>query len=140
MPKKTISLAACALLCGTAYADDRASSASNAHPNGPNNTVKRQTDAVNPGQEQIHGGISENPRSADFSIYSTFNVVATEVPSSPKLSGSPGGTAPVGTGPTSGRTAFLLQKEHDAAIRLLTTNVALRFKLSADGVHLNLAF
>jgi len=144
MPNRMTLLAACALLCGSAYADEHALFPSNLNQNGADETVKQKLGgtAVNRGHVPIHGESKDNMRSPDFSSYGTsiLDVGATEWRAIPEPSGSPASNATVGTGPVPGKTAFLLQREHDTAVRLLTTNVALRFKLSADGVYLNLAF
>lgn len=142
MRNRMNSLAACALLCGGAYADDHAQSPPN--QNGSRAAVK-QTDGGNSaiqGHTSIRGDSQGNARASDLVTYaaSFVNARATELLAIPKLREFSGRNATVGTGPVSGRAAFLLQKEHDAAVGLFTTNVALRFKLSADGVYLNLAF
>ncbi len=143
MPKWMAASAVCALLCGSAYADDRVSSGSNAYQNGADRSVNQNTGSTaNRGYEPIHDENKQNTRYPDFSIYgrSIVTVGATDPLPVQKLSGFSGSNATAGTGSASGKSTFLLRKEHDAAIRMLTTNIALRFKLSADGVHLNLAF
>jgi hypothetical protein len=144
MPNSVASLAACALLCGSTYAEDRAPSDSNAHQNRPETTAKPNVGgtAANRGYEPINGETTDNSRSPDFSIYGTsiLNWGATELLAIQTFSAFARSDAKAGTGPVSGRPTFLLKKEHDAAIKLLTTNVALNLKLSPDGVHLNLAF
>lgn len=144
MPNSVASFAACALLCGSTYAEDRTPPDSNAHQNKADTTAKPNTDgtAPNRGSEPINGENKENSRSPDFSIYGTsiHNWGATELLAIQTFSAFARSDAIVGTVPVSGRTTFLLKKEHDAAIKLPTTNVALKLKLSADGVHLNVAF
>lgn len=134
-------LAACVLLCSNAYGDEHDSSASNAHQHGPKTTVNT-TLAARRGRAPSSGESKYSLRSADFSVYGTTiaDVGATEVVPISRLPGSAGSNAAAGRAADSGRTAFLVRKEHDAAIRLLTPNIALRLKLSADGVYLNLVF
>lgn len=144
MHNSVASLAACALFCGSTHAEDRVPSDSNAHHIRPHAAVISNTDstALNRGYEPINGESKANSRPPDFSIYGTsvLNWSATELLAIQKSSASARSNSNAGTGPVSGRTAFLLMREHDAAIKLLTTNVALKLKLSPDGVHLNLAF
>jgi hypothetical protein len=145
-----VSLVACALLWGGAYAEDSASTASTAsttsnidmHPQG---TTAKQTlgsTAENRSYQPIQGGGRENRISPGFSVYesSIFDATTTELLAVQKLTGFIDSNFTAGSMPGTTRTPFLLQKEHDAATKLLTTNIALRLKLSADGVHLNLAF
>jgi len=144
MLNRITSLAACALICASVYADDRAPSYSNPCQNGSDATVKRSIGdtAANLGHAPIHGGSKNSARSPDFPTYgpSILTVGAREVQAIPKLSRFAGSNATAGNDPASGPSGFLLPREPDTGIRLLTTNVALRFKLSADGVHLTLAF
>lgn len=144
MPNSLASLAACALLCGGTHAEDRAPSDSRAHQSRPDTTVKANTGSTAPngGDEPINGESRDNSRSPDFSIYGTsiLNWGATELVAIHKSSAFARSNANAGTGPISGRTTFLLKREHDAAIKLLTTNVALKLKQLTDGVHLNVAF
>lgn len=138
MPQRVVSLAACVMLCGSAYAEDGATSTSVAHQHGQHTrgNQKPRGPAANKDYARIHSQSKNDVRYPDFSISESAD--PTDLLAIQKLSGA--GNATVGAGPGSGRTAFLLQGEHDAAIKLLTTNIVLRVKLSSDGVHLHLAF
>lgn len=144
MRKRMASLATCALLWGSAYAEDSASTTSNTHAN-PGGAVAKQalgSPAANRSDQPIQRGGKEKRISPDFSVYesSIINAATTELPAVQKLTGFIDSHVTAGSMPATTRTPFLLQKEHDAVTKLLSTNIALRLKLSADGVHLNLAF
>lgn len=144
MRKRMVSLATCALLWGSAYAEDSASTTSNTHAN-PVGAVAKQalgSPAANRSDQPIQGGGKEKRISPDFSVYesSIINAATTELLAVQKLTGFIDSHVTAGSMPATTRTPFLLQKEHDAVTKLLSTNIALRLKLSADGVHLNLAF
>jgi hypothetical protein len=146
-----VSLVACALLWGGAYAEDSASTASTAsttsnidtHPQGTTAIQTLGSTAENRSYQPIQGGGRENRISPGyFSVYesSIFDATTTELLAVQKRTGFIDSNFTAGSMPGTTRTPFLLQKEHDAAIKLLTTNIALRLKLSTDGVHLNLVF
>ena len=139
------SLAACALLWGSAYADDRPSAAPIIDKSRPDGTVKVNagSPATRSGYKWVRREIKEDGnRSSNFPVYeaSILDGVAAEWLALQKFSAFAGSNAAVGSGPASGRMHFLWKKEHDAAIKLLTTNVTLELKPSAEGVHLILAF
>jgi len=105
--------------------------------------VKGGSSAADLSDKSLYGEITENGnRWYDLSLYRTsiLHGGATEMLEIQKSFAFAGGNAAVGAGTVSERMAFLLKKEHDAAIKVLKTNIALKFNLSADGVHLNLAF
>lgn len=115
-------MAACALLCVSVYADDLTPPPSNHYQNGSDATAKQKvgSTAVSRGHAPIHGEPKDSARAPDFAS----------------------DEASIRWAPDPAREGrfFLLQREHDVAVRLLTTNIALRFKLATDGVYLNLAF
>jgi hypothetical protein len=136
-------LTVCALLGGGACAEDHAPLAPDAWHHGSTRTDIPNAGVISAsrGAEPIHGESKANTPSPDLLVYgpSNFQWGATELLVIRKLSGSTGDAA-AGPRPAAGRTAFLLRKEHDVAIRRISTSLALKLKLSADGVHLNLAF
>ena len=137
VPHRFVWLVACALLSASAFAEERAMQASAPHParhTRPNHNPR--SSRTNNDSAPVHSQNRNETRYPDFSILESLNT--TDLMEIQKLSEA--GNAPPSGGPGSGRTAFLLQREHDAAIKLLTTNIVLRVKLSAEGVHLHLAF
>lgn len=143
MPDRMATLTVCALLGGGACAQDHAPLDPDAPHHGSIRTGIPNAGVISAsrGAEPIHGESKANtPPSPDLLVYGPSNIQwgATELLVIRKLSGFTGDPA-AGTRPAAGRTAFLLQK-HDVAIRLISTSLALKLKLSADGVHLNLAF
>ena len=143
MPNRMATLTVCALLGGGACAEDRAPLAPDPRHHGSIRTGTPNAGVISAsrGAEPMHGESKANTSAPDPLVYGPSNIQwgATELLVIRKLSGSTGDAA-AGPRPAAGRTAFLLQQEHDVAIRLINTGLALRFKLSADGVHLNLAF
>jgi len=147
MRNRMVSLAACALLWGSAYAEDSASTASttsdtDAKSRGTTAKQNHGNSATNRSYLPIQGGGKESRISTDFSVYesSIINAATTELLAVQKLNGFIDSHVTAGSMPATTRTPFLLQKEHEAVTKLLSTNIALRLKLSADGVHLNLVF
>ena len=136
-------LTICALLGGGACAEDQAPPTSDARHPGSDRTGIPSGNAFPASQVDgpIHIESTANIPSSDLLVYGPSNIKwgATELLVIRKFSGSSGDGAP-GTRPAAGRAALLRQKEHDVAIRPLTTSLALNVKLSTDGVHLNLAF
>lgn len=150
MRSKLVSLVASVLLCTTAYAGDSAYSAPVAEDAKPDASVilKGGSVAVGVGYTWGHGELTYQEAAHAFSIsgVSVVDVGATgftatgKVYKLTKLSDFAGNYAAVGAGITiaGGGTALYLKNEHGVVIKLLSTEVGLKFKLSADGVHIAL--
>ncbi|MDB6090159.1 MAG: hypothetical protein JWN85_2943 [Gammaproteobacteria bacterium] len=145
-----VSFAACTLLCGAAYAGDAGSSApvrDDATPDGAV-TLSGGSVAAGIGYTWGHGVLRYHEGSRQFSIkgVSVVDVGATnftaagDVYNLSKLADFAGNYVAAGAGITiaGGGTAIYLKNEHGVVIKLVTTNVGLKFKLSADGVHVAL--
>jgi hypothetical protein len=147
---KLVSLAASALLCTTAYAGDAASTAPVADNAKPDATVvlKGGSVAVGIGYTWGHGELTYQETSRPFTIsgVSVVDVGATNYTATgnvyklTKLADFAGNYVAAGAGITiaGGGTALYLKNEHGVVIKLLSTDVGLKFKLSADGVHVAL--
>jgi hypothetical protein len=145
MRDRIVLWAAGALLWSSAYADERPSPGANHDQNGPDGIVKLNgvTTATDQRYKSVHREITEDgnrPPKLSFHGPLILQGVAAELLNIQNSSAFATTNATVSSGPASGRTAFLLKKEQDAAIKRLTTNVALKLKLSADGIQVNLAF
>jgi hypothetical protein len=150
MRSMMFSLAACTLLCAAAYAGDADSSAPVADDAKPDAavTLKGGSVAVGIGYTWGHGDLNYRNTSYEFSIkgVSVVDVGATnftaagQVYNLKKLSDFSGNYAAAGAGLTiaGGGTATYLKNEHGVVIKLIATDVGLKFKLSADGVHITL--
>lgn len=150
MRSKLVSLAASVLLCTTAYAGDSGSSAPAAEETKPDATVVLNggSVAIGVGYTWGHGELTYQESSHPFSIsgVSIVDVGATdfsatgEVYKLTQLSDFAGNYVAAGAGITvaGGGTALYLKNEHGVVIKLLSTDVGLKFKLSADGVHVAL--
>ena len=150
MRSKVISLVASALLCTTSYAGDSGSSAPVADDAKPDATVtlKGGSVAVGVGYTWGHGELTYQDSSHPFSVsgVSVVDVGATDFTATgnvyklTQLSDFAGNYVAVGAGVTvaGGGTALYLKNEHGVVIKLLSTDVGLKFKLSADGVHVAL--
>jgi len=137
VPHRFVWLVACVLLSASAFAEERATPASVLHQPGRHTRASQnpRRSPINTDSAPLRSQNKIEPRSPDFAIpegLDAADLLASQKPSE-------AGNAAAG-GPGSGRTVFFLQREHDAAIKLLKTNIVLRVKLSADGVHLHLAF
>ncbi len=150
MRSSLVSLAACALLSVAAYAADPDSSAppvaSDAQPDGTV-SLKGGSVAAGIGYTWGHGDLTYEG-SHEFSIkgVSVVDVGATNFTASgsvynlKKLADFTGNYVAAGAGITvaGGGTAVYLKNEHGVVIKLIATDVGLKFKLSADGVHVAL--
>jgi hypothetical protein len=142
-----VSLAVCVLVSVAAYADAPAPVADNASPDG---TVSLEggSVAVGIGYTWGHGKLTYHEGSHPFSIngVSIVDVGATSYSASgsvynlKSLADFAGNYAAAGAGITlaGGGTAVYLKNEHGVVIKLIATDVGLKFKLSADGVHIAL--
>ena len=150
MHKIMVSLAACTLLCGAAYAGEADSSVAvrdDARPDGAV-TLSGGSVAAGIGYTWGHGELKYRESSHQFSIKGVSVVdvgasdftAAGDVYNLSKLSDFTGNYIAAGAGITvaGGGTAVYLKNEHGVVIKLVTTNVGLKFKLSADGVHVTL--
>jgi len=149
MRNMMVSLAACTVLCGAAFAGDN-SAAPIAADDQPVGTVslKGGSVAAGIGYTWGHGELTYSHGSHDFAIQgiSVVDVGATdftatgEVYNLKKLSDFTGNYIAAGAGLTiaGGGTAVYLKNEHGVVIKLLATDVGLKFNLSADGVHVSL--
>jgi hypothetical protein len=150
MRSMMFSLAACTLLCAAAYAGDADSSAPVADDAKPDATVtlKGGSVAAGIGYTWGHGELNFGKSPHEFSIkgVSVVDVGATnftaagQVYNLQKLADFSGNYAAAGAGITiaGGGTATYLKNEHGVVIKLISTDVGLKFNLSADGVHVSL--
>ncbi len=150
MRNMIISLAACALLGAAAYgheADSTAPLADNATPDGAV-TLKGGSVAAGIGYTWGHGELKYRDGLHQFSIkgVSIVDVGATNYTAAGSvynlrdLSDFAGNYVAASAGITvaGGGTAVYLKNEHGVVIKLLSTEVGLKFNLSADGVHIAL--
>jgi hypothetical protein len=145
-----VSLAACTLLSAAAYADDSDSSAPVAEDAQPDATLalKGGSVAAGIGYTWGHGELEYHNSSQRFSIkgVSIVDVEATNFSASgyvynlSKLQDFSGNYAAAGAGITvaGGGTALYLKNEHGVIVKLISTDVGLKFTLSAEGVHVAL--
>jgi hypothetical protein len=145
-----VSLAASVLLCTAARAGDTGSSPPVAEGAKPDATItlKGGSVAVGVGYTWGHGELTYQEASHSFSIsgVSIVDVGATDYTAKgtvyklTQLSDFAGNYVAAGAGITvaGGGTALYLKNEHGVVIKLLSTDVGLKFKLSADGVHVAL--
>jgi hypothetical protein len=150
MRNMMFSLAACTLFCGAAYAGDADSAAPVADDAKPDATVtlKGGSVAAGIGYTWGHGDLTYKKSTLEFSIkgVSIVDVGATNFTAAgnvynlKKLADFSGNYVAAGAGLTiaGGGTATYLKNEHGVVIKLVATDVGLKFKLSADGVHVSL--
>ena len=150
MRSMIVSLAACTLLCAAVYADEAGSSAPVADDATPDGTVtlKGGSIAAGIGYTWGHGELKYQDGSYQFSIkgVSVVDVGATDFSAAGRvfnlkqLSDFTGNYVAAGAGVTiaGGGTAAYLKNEHGVVIKLISTDVGLKFSLSADGVHVAL--
>jgi hypothetical protein len=151
MRSTLVFLVACTLLCTVARAGDAESSAPVANEAQPDATVtlKGGSVAAGIGYTWGHGELTYGNGSRRFSIkgISIVDVGATDftakgnVYNLKNISDFSGNYAAAGAGITvaGGGTAVYLKNEHGVVIKLISTDVGLKFKLSADGVHIALS-
>jgi hypothetical protein len=151
MRSMMFSLAACTLLCAAAYAADADSSApvvaDDAKPDATV-TLKGGSVAAGIGYTWGHGELNYGKKLREFSIKGVSIVdvgaanftAAGQVYNLEKLSDFSGNYVAAGAGMTiaGGGTATYLKNEHGVVIKLIATDVGLKFNLSADGVHVSL--
>ena len=150
MRKIFISLAACSLLSAAAFAGDAASTAPVADNATPDATVSLKGGSVAAGIGYTWGSgqLTFRDASHTFSIkgVSLVDVGATDYTATGNvynlkdLSDFAGNYVAAGAGITlaGGATAVYLKNEHGVVIKLIATDIGLKFKLSADGVHVSL--
>ena len=150
MRSMMFSLVACTVLCGAAYAGDSESSAPVADDAKPDATVtlKGGSVAAGIGYTWGHGDLNYRKGAHEFSIKGVSIVdvgvtnftAAGQVYNLKKLSDFSGNYVAAGAGITiaGGGTATYLRNEHGVVIKLIATDVGLKFTLSADGVHVSL--
>jgi len=150
MRRIIVSLAACTLLSAAAYASDSDSSAPVAEDAQPDATLnlKGGSVAAGIGYTWGNGELEYHNSSHRFSIkgVSVVDVGATDFSASgrvynlKKLEDFSGDYVAAGAGITvaGGGTAVYLENEHGVVVKLIATDVGLKFTLSADGVHVAL--
>ncbi len=150
MSKMMISLAACTLLSVAAYAEDAGSSAPIAEDAQPDGTLtlKGGSVAVGIGYTWGSGELKYHDHAHQFSIkgISVVDVGATDFTAAGSvynlkaLSDFAGNYVAAGAGITvaGGGTAVYLKNEHGVVIKIVATEVGLKFDLSAGGVHVSL--
>jgi hypothetical protein len=150
MRSMLVSLTAVALLSTGAYAGDAGSAASVADEAHPDATVtlKGGSVAAGIGYTWGHGELTYQESSHQFSIkgVSVIDVGATDFTAAGNvynlkdLADFAGNYVAAGAGITvaGGGTAVYLKNEHGVVIKLISTDVGLKFNLSADGVHIAL--
>ena len=151
MRSTMISLVAGTLLCTAAYAGEAESSAPVANEAQADATVTLRGGSVAAGIGYTwgHGELTFGDSSRPFSIkgVSIVDVGATDytakgnVYNLKSVSDFSGNYVAAGAGITlaGGGTALYLKNEHGVVIKLISTDVGLKFKLSADGVHVALS-
>ena len=151
MRSTMVSLVACTLFGAAAHAGDAQSSAPVANEARPDATVTLNggSVAVGIGYTWGHGELTYRESSRRFSIkgISVVDVGATDftakgnVYNLKNVSDFSGNYAAAGAGITvaGGGTAVYLKNEHGVVIKLISTDVGLKFKLSADGEHVALS-
>ena len=143
-------LLACVLTAGAALADDTQPSAPMAADAQPDATVnlKGGSVALGVGYTWGHGELSYGGESHTFNIsgVSIVDVGATNITATgvvyhlKNVSDFSGNYVAVSAGMTiaGGGSAVYLKNEHGVVMKLLLTDVGLKFNLAADGVHVTL--
>lgn len=149
MRSTTVSLMACVLFCAVAYAGDTETApvANEAQPDATV-TLNGGSVAAGIGYTWGHGELKYSDRSHPFSIkgVSLVDVGATNLSATgnvyhlKSVSDFSGNYIAASAGLTlaGGGTAVYLKNEHGVVIKLIATEVGLKFKLSADGVKITL--
>ena len=142
-----LSVAASTVLCAAAYADTTTSAAAVSDDASPDATLtlKGGSVAVGVGYTWGHGDVKYGGESRSFTIkgISIVDVGATNLSATgnvyhlSKLADFSGNYVAAEAGVTlaGGGTAVYLKNEHGVVIKLIATEVGLKFNLSADGVH-----
>jgi Envelope integrity protein A len=145
-----VCFAACSLFSVAGHAADSTTSvpvAKDATPDGAV-SLKGGSVAVGIGYTWGHGELTYRDAAHQFSIkgVSVVDVGATNYTASGNvynlkdLTNFTGNYVAAGAGITiaGGGTAVYLKNEHGVVIKLVSTDVGLKFKLSADGIHVSL--
>jgi|SRR5271165_686758 len=150
MRKVSLSIIACALLSGAAFAVDQTDSAPVAADAQPDATVVLNAGSVAAGIGYTwgHGDLTYGNQMHQFSISGVSivdagaaNITATgHVYNLNKLSDFAGNYVAASAGLTiaGGGSAAYLKNEHGVIIKLVSTSVGLRFNLAASGVSVKL--
>jgi envelope integrity protein A len=150
MRRMIVSLAACALLSAAAYAGDSDSSAPVGQDAQPDATLTLEGGSVAAGIGFTWGDgeLDYHDSSQRFSIkgVSVVDVGATDFSASgyvynlKNLQDFSGNYVAAGAGLAiaGGGTAVYLKNEHGVIVKLIATDVGLKFTLSAEGVHVAL--
>jgi hypothetical protein len=150
MRSMMVSLVACSLLCATAFAGDKSSSppiAADASPDATL-TLKGGSVAAGIGFTWGHGELKYNDGTYKFAIkgVSIVDVGATDFTAAghvyrlKQLADFAGNYVAADAGITvaGGGDGVYLKNEHGVIIKLVETNVGLKFSLAAEGVHITL--
>jgi len=150
MRQLTVSMLACALLGGAAFADTSESQSTTNATDEPNATVDLTAGSFAAGIGFVwgHGDLIYKGSKHRFKLsgVSIVDVGASKITASgvvynlTTLSDFSGNYTAVSAGLTiaGGGSAVVLRNEHGVVIKLLSTAEGLRFNLSADGVAINL--
>jgi hypothetical protein len=150
MRRMIVSLAVCTLLCAAAYAGDLDSSVPIAQDAQPDATLNLRGGSVAAGIGYTwgRGELEYDNSSRRFSIkgVSVVDVGVTDFSASGyvfnlnKIEDFSGNYVAAGAGiaVAGGGTAVYLKNEHGVVIKLIATDVGLKFTLSAEGVHVAL--
>lgn len=145
-----VSLVACSLVCAAAFAGDKDSSASIAAGSQPDATLtlKGGSVAAGIGFTWGRGELNYNDASYKFAIkgVSIIDVGATDFTASghvyrlQQLADFAGNYVAADAGITiaGGGDGVYLKNEHGVIIKLVQTDVGLKFSLAAEGVHITL--
>lgn len=150
MRQLTVSMLACALLAGAAFADTSQSPPTSNATDEPDATVDFTGGSIAAGVGFVwgHGDLifKGSKHSFKLSGISIVDVGASHITASgvvynlKDLSDFDGNYTAASAGVTiaGGGSAVVLRNEHGVVIKLLSTAEGLRFNLSADGVNINL--
>lgn len=150
MRQLSVSILACALLAGAAFADDSQTSPRTSTTDAPDATVDISggTLAAGVGFVWGHGDLIYQGSKHRFKLsgVSIVDVGASRITASgvvynlKDIGDFNGNYATVSAGVTvgGGGSAVVLRNEHGVVIKLLSTGEGLRFNLSADGVNIKL--
>jgi hypothetical protein len=150
MRTMTVSMLACALLAGAAFADDSTSSSATATADEPSATVDLTGGAVAAGIGYVwgNGNLIYKGKSHKFKLsgLSIVDVGIAHITASGvvynlrDINDFNGNYIAVSAGLTvaGGGSAAVLRNEHGVVIKLLSTSEGLRFNLSGDGVGIKL--
>jgi len=148
MRRMIVSLAACTLLCAAAYAADKTAPVAEDAKPVATVTLKGGSIAVGIGYTWGHGDLEYQDTSHRFTIkgVSIVDVGATDYTASghvynlKKLEDFAGNyiAADAGIAIAGGGNAQVLKNEHGVVMKLIATDVGLKFTLAADGVHVAL--